>query len=406
MRLILSISIFLLASNLFAQTFFPCKVDSAKWSGHQLSLNGTFDYSATSLPFTFVSKFLFGGAIDEQLKNDVFDRHNGNNRFGLEAYTELQYSNFNVKLFGDERFGMLFQLGMQNFNQIHYSNDAFKLAFFGNQSFGTEEAKLDQSFLNTSTFSKIGWGLLDKKTHSFLAINLVQLQNLGQVQVNSGRLLLTPDEDSLNFLYDGSAVFANNNNFIKGLGLSVDFNIIFRANADDSSRFNVPFQFSGRNLGWVHSLGTWEKYEAKNFFPFDGFALSEAISASNSLINTDNILDTLNVEKTPVQKGYFLPGTLQIAKIVDINSPKLFQTFFGLRAYLVRNVLPYTFIGGDYKAAKNFHLGAHVGFGGFTYFRGGLYANYQTNNINIGLAAENLYLKNGLCTSIRLQWAF
>jgi hypothetical protein len=388
-----------------AQMILPVAVDSMKTSGHKITLNGVGDYSATSVPFSIFSKFLFGGHISEKSKTDALERHRGDGRIGGELFGELQYANFNSRFFGEERLGWVAQIGWNNFNQMGYSKDAFQLAFFGNQSFGNDEILLDRTFFTSSTFHKAGWGLMDKKTGSFLILNAVGLQNQSQVNISNGRLLLTPDQDSLNFLYNGYAIFSEGSNAYKGIGLSLDFNITFRANAEDSSRYGIPFQFTGRNLGWVHAIGEWKRYQATDFFPFDGFTLTDALNDVSSFSDAEQVLDTLKVERFGVRQGMFLPGVLQISKVVDIHSKKSFQTFFGLRTYLVRSALPFAFVGADYRLQKNLHVGLHAGIGGFTYFRGGFYANYQTAKFNVGLAAENIYLKNGLCTSIRLQWA-
>src|SRR5690554_1576891 len=88
---------------------------------------------------------------------------------------------------------------------------------------------------------------------------------------------------------------------------------------------------------------------------------------------------------------------------------KKIQSFFGVRMYTNSVYKPLLYVGVHYQPVSQFSFGAQGSFGGYGVFRLGLYANYSSKNLLIGLGTEDLlgaflgsqYGHSGL---IRLAW--
>src|SRR5690554_7576462 len=85
-----------------------------------------------------------------------------------------------------------------------------------------------------------------------------------------------------------------------------------------------------------------------------------------------------------------LPGFLQVGKVVLANSPTKVQSFFGVRMYTNRVYRPLIYAGVHYQPINQFSVGAQGSFGGYGNFRLGLYANFVTKQLLIGLGTEDV----------------
>ena len=68
------------------------------------------------------------------------------------------------------------------------------------------------------------------------------------------------------------------------------------------------------------------------------------------------------------------------------------------------------YAGGNWRPVNWLDLGISVSYGGYTTFRGGLYAGIKMNKINLGIGTEDVYglvSKNALGESlnIRMRWS-
>jgi hypothetical protein len=126
-----------------------------------------------------------------------------------------------------------------------------------------------------------------------------------------------------------------------------------------------------------------------------------------SIIN-DNValMDSLGIDESTIKNTEFLPGLLQASKLVDVNSKRKLQEFYGGRMYLSKIAIPQVFGGVNYRPLEFLNIGASVSYGGFSGLRGGTYLSYNTSKINIGISSENLFSKIGASYLIRLQCAF
>jgi hypothetical protein len=388
----------------FGQHFIPMNFDTLIEPKQELILTGIGDASSTALGFDIANKFLFGGEITSEMKDKSLERHRSMNRFGSDANIEIEYRNYKAKLFKSEQFGFLVKAGMYNFNQLIYSKDVFQLAMYGNEDFLGDTANLSGTQFKSTTFQKIGFGFIDKFSKSSITLNLVGLNNATSINLDRMELYQSAGADTLKLAYTGDYNFYENAAFLKGIGVALDFDIRF--NSMNKKGDAVYFQVLGRNLGFVSSISSQSTFSSNSQVAYTGFSYDE-ISNGGSIIN-DNValMDSLGIDESTTKKSEFLPGLLQASKLVDVNSKRKLQEFYGGRMYLSKIAIPQIFGGLNYHPIDFLNIGASATYGGFSGLRGGAYLSYNTSKLNIGISSENLFSKIGVSYLIRLQCAF
>lgn len=388
----------------FGQHFIPMNFDTLIEPKQELVLTGIADASSTALGFDIVNKFLFGGAITTEMKDKSLARHNSLNRFGSDANIEIEYRNYKAKLFKSEEFGFLVKAGIYNFNQLIYSKDVFQLTMYGNADFLGDTANLSGTRFKSTTFQKIGFGFIDKFSKSSVTLNLVGLNNSTSINLNRMQMYQSASADTLKLAYTGDYNFYDNSAFLKGIGVALDFDVRF--NSLNRKGDAVYFQVMGRNLGFVSSISAQSTYSSNSQIAFTGFTYNEIVNGGSIINDNLALMDSLGIEKTTSKATQFLPGLIQASKLVDVNSKRKLQEFYGGRMYLSNIAIPQVFGGLNYHPINFLNIGASVTYGGFSGLRGGAYLSYNTSKINIGISSENLFSKIGVSYLIRLQCAF
>ena len=106
-----------------------------------------------------------------------------------------------------------------------------------------------------------------------------------------------------------------------------------------------------------------------------------------------------------------VPAYIQIMKLVDLESAKKLQSFFGIRFYPTIGIVPTGFVGLFYRFVPQISVSANAAFGGSSIVRGGLMLGYHKNKIGVQLGTDDVYglvSKKGFGQSalIRLSWVF
>lgn len=404
MKFKLFLFLLLVQASAFGQHFIPMNFDTLIEPKQELILTGIGEASSTTLGFDIANKFLFGGEITSEMKDKSLDRHNSLNRFGSDVNVEFEYRDYKAKLFKTEEFGFLVKAGMYNFNQLIYSKDVFQLAMYGNEGFLGDTAILSGTQFKSTTFQKIGFGFIDKFSKSSVTLNLVGLTNSTSINLDKVKMYQSADADTLKLDYRGNYNFYEDAAFLRGIGVALDFDIRF--NSKNKKGDAMFFQVMGRNLGFVSSISSQSTYSSNSQVAYTGFSYDEIINGGSIIKDNVALMDSLGIEETASQKSEFLPGLLQASKLVDVNSKRKLQEFYGGRMYLSKIAIPQVFGGLNYHPIDFLNIGASVTYGGFSSLRGGAYLSYNSSKINIGISSENLFSKIGVSYLIRLQCAF
>lgn len=355
---------------------------------HEIIVEGGVDYAGSAIQKDLSGKFLYGGYIDENIKTNSFDRHGAVNRVGAYGGVNIEYRNFNKKLLKKQNWGYLIKAGADVFGGSVYSKDLFGMAFYGNDRYKGETIDFSGTNVAFMSYQKIGFGMIDARSKSAVSINLYNISSRFNTSIRTGELTQNSDGDAIELILDGEVELASNKKFNQGIGLGidVDFKIPVTLFKDQTSYI----QFQAKNIGFAHMYEKQKVYSIDTSFNFNGFEFDQLIGDNSIISDSMSVLDSLGIRSTEKNRTVLLPGYLQVGKIVNENSNKKLQSFFGMRLYPTLIFSPYVYAGAHYSPSKSIGIGLNVGYGGFSKFRAGLYTNFKFGNYAVGIASENM----------------
>jgi len=353
-----------------------------------LTFSGGVDYAANAVKKEISKAIYAGGFISNEMKDYSFDRHKGVNRIGGEAFAEINYSNFNVNLFKNKPWGMQITAGSYYFGGALYGKDLFGLGFYGNDRYIGDTIDLSGTDLSFTSFEKIGFGLIDAKSKSYLTFNVYNINNRLNGDFRDVRIIQSADSNHIELVMDGDVELKSNLAYNQGIGFGIDFN--YYLDFDWQSGRTAYINFTAKNIGFAHLYQDQTRYSFDTTFVYSGLSLEEITGESSILNDSLDVLDTLGIRSGYSNPTFILPGYIQIAKIVDEHQTGKAQSFFGLRMYPTLIYSPYIFAGVDYKLNNWLRFGAMLSYGGFTGFKGGIYSGFKKGKIALGVSSENI----------------
>lgn len=400
---------FLIFFNIgFSQSWLPNYHDTLINHKHEIVLTGTADYASTSLHKSLTQKLFYGGEITTDIKDKSRDFHRGVNQFGSDLNAEAEYRNYSVSLFKNPNWGFVIKAGYYSFLSTRYSKDLFNLTFYGNQDYIGDTASISGTKFSSYAFQKVSFGWLDKKSKSSISLNLFNLSGFSEANIRTGEIFQSQNLDSMAITYDGKVDLSNGSSFMKGFGVGVDLDLRFSVLTKKGNP--LYYQFLGKNIGFASLSTPLKQYSADTVFTFTGLTFDQLLNGSSFLDSNFSVLDTLGVEKTEVKRNIILPGFLQFSKLVDPNSKRNLQEFYGVRMFLSSAYNPLIFAGLDYRFSigkdVKLNVGLNASYGGFTFYRFGTYSSLKIKNWNVGIASENIFGRTGQSILMRVQCSF
>ncbi|MCR9173058.1 MAG: hypothetical protein NXI10_11225 [bacterium] len=363
--------------------------------GSEVGVKSLGDYGASAVQNGVTNKMFLGGFIDSTLKNNSLSRHSAVNRIGINSGGEVYYRNSNKKLFKKKNWGYEISAGVNYFGGALYGRDAFDLLFFGNQSYIGDTMFLSGMDANFTAMQKVGFGFYDIKSKSSVRFNVYNISSRIDADFRDFEILQSADGQELTLMMDGDVTVGQSASFNQGVGFGIDFD--FRIPISWVKGDNAYLQFKSQNLGFAYMYEAQKKYSFDTTIVFDGFRFEQLLADNGYFNDSISILDTLGIRSQDVNSVFLLPGFIQVSKMVDNQSEKQLQSFFGLRVYPTLIFSPLGFAGADYRFNEHIHAGASVTFGGFSGLRFGAYGQFNWDKFGLGIGSDNFsgFMRSG-----------
>lgn len=407
MRHYLSLLFIGVAACSFGQNALPIYHDTLGYTSNFIELDEAIDYHSTSIKNDLSKTFIWGGEIDQTMKDRSFNKHSGINRLGIYNTNELRYLHLSKPFLGKESCGWGVKMGYYAAGSVSYNKDLFGLLMYGNSSYLDQTASFSNTISQFMLFQKVGFGLVDRKTKSSVYLNIINVQQAFKAAINKGELSQNADGSSLDVLLDGDFTFTEGTNFSQGLGLAIDGEYRFMTPWIKDTK--APISISVNNLGVAYMYNGMSKYVIDSTYNYSGFTVNQLTNSAATFGDDFDVFDSLRIEKTQVKKWLATPGYIQLMKLVDYNSSKKLQSFFGVRVYPTMRAVPAVFVGLNYRPIQMFSAALSLYYGGFGKIRSGLYLNYLSRKLTVGLGTDDIlgYVsKNGYGQSliVKLSW--
>lgn len=345
-------------------------------------------YASNKFNNALMDKFIFGGFIDEELKNENYNRlKNANNLGGEFEQTIISYSP-NIHPMKKDKYGLILSFSDNHFVSGNLSKDIFGLTFFGNSQYVGDTLDLSFASIKYQHYQKLGFGLYDISTGSSVRISYV-IGSKGFDFYTGDSYFLTHepiDTLELNLLGEGfstkqfSPYMAFQGN---GISLDINYNFFFENKKGNRQILNLKVN----NVGGIFWNKNSSIYTVDSTSYFTGFDVKDFIG-KDSLTEQWNFEDTIGIAKKTGRFGEALPIEIEIQKLADLNGNKL-QLIAGFKAIITTAYKPYFYAGVYYKPINQLLINSYLSYGGYAHFRLGLMLNYQFKNagsVSLGTA--------------------
>lgn len=254
----------------------------------QISFNSEINIESNTLDNNILNKFLFGGTINQELKNIWLSQFKKNNIVNLELNNGI---NFTKNLSSGD---LLFSIYDKNHINLNINKDLLKLILNGNYEYQEELLSFNSSNLRVTRFQqyKIGYNLRFKKNQISLAISYLQGNHNINIVVNEGSLFTYTNGESLDLNYNINSFITDTSsyNFLNsnGNGLAIDFSSTINFN-----RSKINFYVD--NLGYIK----WNRKSINNSidstFNFNGITINNFNNLYDSILDYN---DSYNINIT------------------------------------------------------------------------------------------------------------
>ena len=378
--------LFLFNYNSFAQQYIQKEYDTTSVQSN-FCIEGVGIYGATSLQNDMLSKLIFGGAISGAVIASNLENHSTVNRFGFDVSSRLEYQNFDHLIKG--KYGWMLQIENSFLGSMLYTKDLFHLTFQGNSGSDNGFADVSGTSVFAIGFQKIGFGFVDQKTKSSIALNYYNISNYFSLSADKFLMNQSEDFSSIGIEAKGGYESSSSKDFMKGYGVGIDFDFRIPLNVSDGK--DMIIQFTGKNIGFVNYSKGISSYSIDSTYSYNGLQFNQ-LYGDESLFDGDfKLEDTLNVSEAFSNKLSRLPGFIEISKMVDNTTDLKLQSYFGVRIHRMDGFAPLMFIGGQYKFDKIFKIGSHLTVGGYAKPSVGINVRADLKKVDIGLSTNNVY---------------
>lgn len=347
-------------------------------------------YGSNRFNNAYMDKFIFGGNIDQQLKDNNYNRLGSLNSIGGEAEQRIDSYTPSINPFKKEKYGLMLSFSDQHFLSANVSTDFYALAMYGNSNYAGDTMDLSYSHAKYQHYQKFSVGFYDKKTLSSVQISYV-FGSKGFDFYSARSFLWTHSAlDSVELQLQGKGfateAFSPYLAF-QGGGFSVDINYNFIFDSKKGDRQVVSLKLN--NIGGIFWNKNTSNYFVDSTTYYTGFNANDFIG-KDSINDAWNFEDTLGLITSKGVYGEALPLEISLDKMADRYGKKV-QSIFGFKAIITPEYRPYLYAGVYFKPYEKISGSTYLSYGGFAGFRMGLYLNYwPTEKIYLALGTADM----------------
>lgn len=344
---------------------------------NRIKITSFNSYASNRLSNEYMDKFIFGGNIDNELKDRMSGKLKGMNVAGLEVEQKIEAFVPDINLFGKEFFGMKLAFSDNHYGSVQFTPDLFNTAMYGNGAYVGDTMDLTFSHVQYQHYQKMGIGFYHQHNMSSIQLSYVSGSKGLDARLSESWMHTRPNVDSIDFSVLGSGY--STERFFPywafqggGFAVDIDYNFIFEGKLKNRQVVNLKIN----NLGVIFWNKNTNNYIMNLNDSYSGFDVVDLMNRDTSNDNSVNWLDTLGVNKTVGRNIETLPVEIVVQKVADRGIDAKLQAIFGFKAILVPDYFPYLYAGAYYQPTKSLSLSTRLSYGGFAGVRWGLNMNY------------------------------
>lgn len=312
---------FLLLTIAARAQFVPLYTDSVvdlpgRWN-HRIRVEGALDFNTSAVRNELPWALYRGGHVERELRERSADQLRADNTAGFVLGARIGWTGRDCFL-GKRHWRPVVSIAQQEIMGLRFTEDLFRLTFFGNAAYADRTADLSPSAFQRMSFRSAGVGVTDDRTGSFLRLDLVQGGSFTEVDVSAADLYTAPDgrllSTSLNGHFHASDTAGNGYERYNGLGASLSGRwSIALANG----KFQVAV--GADDLGFVRWNGHSVHLEKDTLIDYRGVDVTDLLDIDGALIGEEQLRDTFGLHFTAGAHNTLLPfrAALDVVMRVD-----------------------------------------------------------------------------------------
>ena len=360
-------------------------------SSSSISIGADGQFQSNAVPHEFLHPFLFGGFIDQPMKDNAASYLKADNLLGLEFGGSLKFnSGIKQNLLGFSKAFWGLEIGTRFLSFSNYSSDLFNLAFYGNNPYVGENMALGGGRTNTLWFHEIslaggfqseGFGPFDRFELLLQPSFYLGIQNI-EAQLEKADLLTETNGEFINIDFKGSYSISDTTSDpfqFNGFGGGLDFEV----------KTNIGKSFlalSVQDLG-VISFKNQFNYELDSAFTFNGYYIEDIFNIKDSLTDIASVQDSL-LNAQEGSNTVFLPFRIGLYFEIPLVNNINWGTFVQYR--LIPEYLPFVQTRIKYQTSDELFYAALSGaYGGYGGFQAGIHLGLNLSGVSIELGTSN-----------------
>jgi hypothetical protein len=374
-KYILLFLVFASSTNVGAQDY-PFVFEDTINDQSMIRITSFNHYGSNRFNNALTDKFLFGGEITQEIKDDNEARLKSLNSIGGEFEQRIDSYSPDVNPFNKDKYGLVMSFSDNHFISANIPGDLYRTALYGNADYAGDTMDFSFGHAQYQHYQKLSVGFYEKKTLSSVQVSFITGSKSANFHTANSSLLSHADGDTVELKLQGQGFATSEFNpywAFQGTGFCFDLNYNFMFMSKDGNRQLVNLRIN--NLGAIFWNKSSFNYYADSTTTYTGFDIHNFID-DDTLNNNYNFPDTLGLIKTIGRYTDVLPLELVVEKLADRFSPNKVQVIFGFKGVLTPDYRPYLFAGAYFQPVTKFSASSHLSYGGFAGFRWGLNFNY------------------------------
>lgn len=326
-------------------------------------------YNSNAVTSSFIKKLVFGGYIDNGLKDQVSKRLKDVNRFGFD---------FSAGISGRASLGSVsFVAGLYYKEHLDtkFSKDLFELVFRGNSQFAGQTINIAPLKYRYFDSQSLYVGLekdLNEKLRVGGGLSFIRGGRFNEAILNRGDLYTEPSGAYIDINADPNISYSDRS---KGTfssdGLGASLNLYGRYQVSEKSTLLLE----ARDIGFIRWKNL-NNYRGDSTYRYDGFFVDDIFTLNNGFLdryNSDSLAKDLKIQNTKKNISYLIPATFHIQYVQHFNSKVSLSG--GLKYVWNASNLPRVYLKGIYYITETLIVIPAFGYGG-----------YGKGDIELGLA--------------------
>lgn len=355
-----------------------------------------YTYGSTAMNNQFLNKFLFGGKIDREMKDNAYSKLNKNNRLGGDLNYKIAAEIPFDTLFGKRNLSLLVGVEFTEHIDASFSADLFKFTFDGNKQFAGMSADISATNFNYYKYQRINVGLIKHKfsegklAKEGFVLSIIKGEEHKAITIPKGSIyteeLGRSIEVGIDYIYNSSDTAQKGIKAFNGFGISTDlFTEFFLKNGD-------KIYLGIEDLGFVYWNKNSLELAADSLFYFDGIAIDNIFDLNDSIldnISKDSIIDNISTRNEKGDYSVALPTALHIIYTKQLSEKSKVNA--GIYYKILSNYFPLIYTNYYYYIKPNFVVKTQLSYGGYGKFNIGLaLAKSFNNKFDVMIGTNNI----------------